>query len=142
MSNSQPKLPKKFPTFHSFFTSMTDPRRTNKGKFLYPLPEILFLTIASVISGADNWTAISRFGNAKLEWLRKYYPYKNGTPSHDILGDLFARIDHKEFSSCFTDCVRSISAHSNGEVIAIDGKTICNSNDKASNKSAIHVVSA
>ena len=142
MSNSQLRLSKKNPTFHSFFTSMTDPRRTNKGKFLYPLQEILFLTIASVISGADNWTAISRFGNAKLEWLRKYYPYENGTPSHDILGDLFARIDHKEFSCCFTNWIRSISAHTNGEVIAIDGKTICNSNENASGKSAIHVVSA
>ena len=142
MSNSLHKTPANFPVFHSFFTTLTDPRRTDKGKFLYPLPEILFLTIASVISGADNWTAISRFGTLKLEWLRNYYPYKNGTPSHDILGDLFARIDHKEFSGCFTDWVSSISAQTNGEVIAIDGKTICNSNDKASNKSAIHVVSA
>ena len=99
MSNSLHKTPVNFPVFHSFFTTLTDPRRTDKGKFLYPLPEILFLTIASVISGADNWTAISRFGTLKLEWLRNYYPYENGTPSHDILGDLFARIDHKEFSS-------------------------------------------
>jgi predicted transposase YbfD/YdcC len=142
MSNSLNKIPANVPVFHSFFHTLTDPRRTNKGKFLYPLHEILFLTIASVISGADNWTAISRFGTAKLEWLRSYYPYNNGTPSHDILGDLFARIDHKEFSCCFTDWIKSISAQTNGEVIAIDGKTICNSNDKASNKSAIHVVSA
>jgi predicted transposase YbfD/YdcC len=142
MPNSQSKLLKKFPNFHSFFISMTDPRRTDKGKFYYPLQEILFLTIASVISGADNWTAISRFGKAKLEWLRNYYPYENGIPSHDVLGDLFARIDHSQFASCFTEWVNSMSVHTNGEVIAIDGKTICNSGNKTSGKSAIHVVSA
>jgi len=142
MPNSQSKLPKKHPTFHSFFISMTDPRRTDKGKFYYPLQEILFLTIASVISGADNWTAISRFGKAKLDWLRTYYPYENGVPSHDVLGDLFARIDHQQFASCFTDWINSISVYTNGEVVAIDGKTICNSDDKTSGKSAIHVVSA
>lgn len=142
MSNSLQKIPQNFPVFHSFFHTLTDPRRTDRGKFFYPLGEILFLTISAVISGADNWTSISKFGKTKIDWLRKHYPYQNGTPSHDILGDLFARIDHDAFSCCFTDWVASISTHTNGEVIAIDGKTICNSDDKASNKSAIHVVSA
>ncbi len=142
MSNSFLKTSKNFPVFHSFFSPLADPRRTNKGNFFYPLEEIVLLTISAVISGADGWTSISKFGEAKLEWLRKYYPYQNGTPSHDILGELFARLDHKEFAQCFTNWVNSICSHTNGEIIAIDGKTICNSGDSISNKSALHVVSA
>lgn len=142
MANSLRKKSQNSPTFSSFFTTMTDPRRTDKGKFLYPLEEILFLVISAVISGADNWTTISKFGKAKLSWLRQYFPYQEGTPSHDILGELFARLDHHQFSTCFTDWVTSISSFTKGQVVAIDGKTICNSGDKESKKTAIHVVSA
>jgi predicted transposase YbfD/YdcC len=142
MANSSLKTPNNFPVFHSFFTSLVDPRRTNKGNFFYPLEEILLLTISAVISGADGWTSISKFGEEKLEWLQKYYQYENGTPSHDILGDLFARLDHREFAQCFTNWVGSICSRTNGEIVAIDGKTICKSGDYLSNKSALHVVSA
>ena len=142
MLNSGPKTDQFFPKFDQYFTSLQDPRRTTKGNYFYPLQEILFLSIAAVISGADDWTAISQFGKTKLSWLRTYFPYKNGIPSHDVLGKLFARLDHKEFSKCFTGWVNSISSFTCGEVVAIDGKTICKSNDINNGKAALHVVSA
>lgn len=121
---------------------MTDPRRTNKGNYFHPLNEIMFLVISAVISGADGWTSIELFGKTKLTWLRQFLPYEHGIPSHDVLGKLFARLSAKEFTSCFTSWVSSISDLMEGEVIAIDGKTIRNSNDDADSKSAIHLVSA
>jgi len=128
--------------FINHFSSMTDPRRTNKGNFEYPLNEIIFLVISAVISGADGWTSIETFGKNKLDWLQQFLPYKSGIPSDDVLGKLFARIDSKEFASCFTDWINSISNIAKGEVIAIDGKTIRNSNDDTCSKTAIHIVSA
>ena len=68
--------------------------------------------------------------------------YEHGIPSHDVLGKLFARLSAKEFTDCFTDWVNSISDLTEGEVVAIDGKTIRNSNDDTNSKSAIHLVSA
>jgi predicted transposase YbfD/YdcC len=133
---------KSHPVFSNFFSSLKDPRRTTKGHHLYPLDEILFLCISSVISGANDWTTISLFGRTKLTWLRQYLPYKNGIPSHDVLGKVFAALDPVEFNHCFTKWVKSISELTNGEVIAIDGKTICGSDDKQTGKSALHVVSA
>jgi len=121
---------------------MTEPRRTNKGNYGYPLNEIIFLVISAVISGADSWTSIETFGNSKLNWLQQFLPYKNGIPSDDVLGKLFARLNSKEFTNCFTDWINSISNLTKGEVIAIDGKTIRNSNDDTCSKSAIHIVSA
>lgn len=133
---------KSHPVFHHFFSELKDPRRTIKGNHLYPLNEILFLCISAVISGADNWTSISLFGNSKINWLRKYFPYENGIPSHDVLGKVFSAIDADAFSRCFVSWINSIAKLTEGEVIAIDGKTICNSDDKSTGKSAIHVVSA
>ncbi len=133
---------KDFPVFHAYFSSLKEPRRTEKGQFFYPLEEILFLSIAAVVSGADSWTAIAAFGQAKLDWLRKYYPYDKGTPSHDVLGKVFARLDHEEFAQCFSRWVNAIAALSPGEVVAVDGKTIRKSGDGTVGKSALHVVSA
>lgn len=128
--------------FCSYFSGMKDPRRTNKGHHLYPLEEILFLCISAVISGMDDWTSITMFGHLKLPWLRQYLPYKRGIPSHDVLGKVFAALDPVQFSACFRDWVNSIAELTGGEVVAIDGKTICGSDDKGSGKSVLHVVSA
>lgn len=142
MLHSSVKIQKKYPVFQSHFSSLKDPRRINKGNYYYQLEEILFLTISAIISGADGWTSISQFGKTKLNWLRNYFPYEVGVPSHDVLGKLFARIDHSEFTQCFANWVNSISKITDGEVVAIDGKTICKSDDKTTGKSALHVVSA
>ncbi|MCW3789212.1 ISAs1 family transposase [Plebeiibacterium sediminum] len=129
-------------SFKSHFSTLTDSRRTNKGNFFYPLQEILFLTISAVISGADNWTMIQEFGNSKLDWLRKFFPFNNGVPSHDVLGKVFARLNHEKFSQCFVNWINILSKHIMGQVVAIDGKTICRSGSKSNFKSAFHVVSA
>jgi predicted transposase YbfD/YdcC len=128
--------------FSHYFSSMKDPRRTNKGHHLYPLEEILFLCISAVISGMDDWTSISMFGRSKIVWLRQYLPYKHGIPSHDVLGKVFAALDPAQFSRCFSDWVNSMAELTGGEIIAVDGKTICGSDKKSSGKSAFHVVSA
>ena len=140
MPDSFPKNAQNFPVFHDYFSTLKEPRRTDKGRFFYPLEEILFLSIAAVVSGADSWTAIAAFGEIKRDWLRQYYPYKKGIPSHDVLGKVFARLDHKEFAQCFFQWVNAISALSEGEVVPIDGKTIRKSGTVG--KSALHVVSA
>lgn len=128
--------------FTTHFSTLNDPRRTKKGNFQYPIEEVLFLTISSIISGwDDDWDDITFFGNNNLEWLRKYYPYKNGIPSHDVLNRFFNRLDTKEFNTCFIAWANSIATRSNGDVIAIDGKTIRGVASKI-NGSKLHIVSA
>ena len=126
------------------FSTLEDPRRTNKGHFYYPLNELLFLVISAVVSGFTDWTSIQIFvfGNAKLGWFRKFFPYTHGIPSHDVIGKLFSRLDPLKFNECFLNWANSIAELTNGEVVAIDGKTICGSGDSEKVHSAIHVVSA
>lgn len=126
--------------FTTHFSSLEDPRRSVKGNFLYPFEEILFLAISATISNAEGWTAIASFGKIKLDWLRQFFPYKNGTPSHDTLGNIFSCIDPAIFSKCFTTWINSISKLTKGEVVAIDGKTARGS--ASGSASPIHIVSA
>ena len=124
------------------FKGLKDPRRTNKGNLCYPFIEIIFLVISAVISGSNDWTSIQTFGEGQLVWLRKYFPYKNGIPSHDTLGAIFSAIDNELFGKCFADWVSRLASICHGEIIAIDGKRLRGSYDTSTSKAAIHMVSA
>jgi predicted transposase YbfD/YdcC len=128
--------------FSETFKALPDPRRIEKGNFRYPLIEIIFLVISAVISNADDWCSISTFGKSQLNWLRKFFPYKNGTPSHDTLGELFASIDNEKFNECFVEWIKSAQDIIGGGIVTIDGKRLRGSYDKGSSKAAIHMVSA
>jgi len=128
------------PDLLSHFEELDDPRveRTKR----YPLIEIIFLIISATISGCEGWKSIRDFGLLKLAWLRKFLPYEHGIPVDDTLARVMRRIDNKQFASCFAQWMQAVAKVTDGDVIAIDGKTLCRSHDSASSKSAIHMVSA
>ena len=125
--------------FLSFFADLPDPRQA--GKVIYPLPEILLLCLLAVLAGAESFVEIARFGEKKIELLRRFLPFKDGTPSHDQLGDIFAMIDATHFQRCFVAWVAKTLGVS-ADAVAIDGKTSRRSADKRRGKAAIHMVSA
>jgi predicted transposase YbfD/YdcC len=127
--------------FMSYFEGISDPRKEGRNK-RYPLREILLLVILAVICGADSWVEISEFGEAKLDFLRKVFPYEEGIPSHDTLGTLFSRLCPKQFQACFLSWIQSLVKVSDGEIIAIDGKAVRRSYRESGKKGAIHIVSA
>ena len=65
--------------FLDVFGKLEDPRR--KHRKLYPMAEILFVTLCGLICGAESWIDVEMFGQAKLEFLKKYLPFENGIPS-------------------------------------------------------------
>jgi len=84
--------------------------------------------------------AVEEFGKAKEDWFTEQLGLTHGIPSHDTLGDVFAVIDTEQFSKCFSRWVADLAQLTKGEVIAIDGKCLRRSIDKASKKAAIHRV--
>lgn len=122
------------------FSSIADPRIDRHKK--HQLEDIFFITLCAVICGADNWVMIEEFGKAKEEWLTEQLNLKNGIPSHDTFGKVFSIIDTEKFSVCFSQWAADLATLSEGEIIAIDGKTVRRSVDKASNTAPIHMVSA
>src|ERR1700739_4367571 len=125
--------------FLSFFGDLPDPRQP--GKVIYPLQEILLLSLLAVLAGAECFVEIARFCEKKIEILRRFLPFKDGTPSHDQLGDIFATLDATHFQRCFAAWVAKMLGVS-ADVVAIDGKTSRRSADKRREKAAIHMVSA
>ena len=126
-------------SFLDHFQGLPDPRQL--GKVVYPLDEVLLLSLMAVLAGAEAFTDIARFGQKKLDLLRRFRPYRDGTPPHDTLGDIFASLDAETFQQCFVAWVASVTGTPAG-VIAIDGKTVRRSGQKKDSKAPIHMVSA
>jgi predicted transposase YbfD/YdcC len=122
------------------FNRLPDPRvrRTRR----HALVDILVITVCAVICGADDWVAIARFGRAKRTWFRQFLALPHGIPSHDTFGRVFAALDPHAFHAAFLAWVDSVATLLPGDVIAIDGKTLRRTFDTASQKAAIHMVSA
>lgn len=123
----------------TYFGGIKDPRveRTKQHKLL----DIIIIGICGVICGAEGWVNIEEFGKEKEDWLRTFLELPNGIPSHDTFGRVFARLNPVEFETCFFEWVESLTEKVEG-VIAIDGKTLRRSHDKANGKKALHMVSA
>jgi predicted transposase YbfD/YdcC len=126
--------------FEFHFSDLPDPR-VNRRK-VYPLLEIVFLVVSAAISGCDGWKAIKDFGDIKIKWLRKFFPYENGIPVDDTIARLMGKLNTKAFQGCFINWISSAMKAVKGDVVSIDGKTLRRSHDRTNEKSAIHMVSA
>lgn len=102
--------------------------------------DILLLVVSAVLCGMDQWDEIADFGIEQQHWLRRYGSFCSGIPSHDTINRVFSAIDPREFSDHFSQWINNLKERYDKEVIAIDGKRICNSHHL--NNKAIHMVSA
>jgi predicted transposase YbfD/YdcC len=126
-------------SIQDLFSNITEPRDTNKR---HKLLDIITIALCAIICGCDGWEQIEEFGKAKREWFRKFLDLPYGIPGHDTFRRVFAAINPDEFQKSFIDWMEAIQIITEGEIIAIDGKTLRRSHDKSSNKKAIHMVSA
>ena len=125
---------------NAYFTQLPDQRR--KAGRRHKLIDIITIAICGIICGADDWSGIEEYGKAKEGWLRQFLELPHGIPSHDTFGRVFSWIDPQAFEKCFVNWVQAVIGRTEGEVIAIDGKTLRRSHDHANGKEAIHMVSA
>jgi predicted transposase YbfD/YdcC len=125
--------------FIACFKELKDPRTGNAG--LHDLHELLFIALSTVLSGGRGATDMARFAAAKEPFLRGFLKLKNGLPSHDTFSRLFRLLDPGQFRTVFQQFMARFSETVQG-VIAIDGKLPRRSFERASNKSALHMVSA
>lgn len=104
--------------FFTHFSGLKDPR-DDKNK-LQALMDILFLVISGVISGAEGWEAIEAFGNAKIEWWRRFFAFINGIASHDRIRVVMISLSPKGLQSCFANWIHAVAGALPGEIVAIN----------------------
>jgi predicted transposase YbfD/YdcC len=122
------------------FGHLNDPRveRTRAHNLL----DILTIAICAILAGAEGPSGMETFGKAKEDWLRTILPLPNGIPSHDTFRRVLAHLKPVELQQGFLAWFAAIQTATNGELIALDGKTLRKSAAKAWGETAVQMVSA
>jgi len=126
-------------TIAAYFSVLEDPRRYNRR---HKLLDIVVIAICAAISGADGWDDVELFGETKEAWLKGFLELPHGPPSDDTYRRVFATLDAEEFQICFMDWIEAVEELTQGQVIAVDGKTLRRSHDRSKGKKALQMVSA
>jgi predicted transposase YbfD/YdcC len=103
---------------------------------------VLVIAICAILCGANDWVAVETFGRAKQAWFARFLELAHGIPSHDTFGRVFALLSPQALQACFLRWIQAVAQVTQGQVVAIDGKTLRRSYDRRSAKAAIHMVSA
>lgn len=125
--------------FGSCWEGLEDPRRGNAA--LHGFHELLMIALCCVLCGGQGAVDMAMFAEAKEPFLRGFLTLANGLPSHDTFSRLFRNLDPDQFRGSFQRFMAQFSEQLEG-VVAIDGKVLRRSFDRASGKSALHMVSA
>lgn len=133
--DSQPPL-----SLAHHFRDLPDPRL---GPLCdHDLLDIITIAICSVICGQHAWTDMELYGETHYDWLKTFLRLPNGIPSHDTFRYVFNRLDPLAFQRCFGTWIQALSKATDLKHIAIDGKTLRDTLDRAHGKAALHLVSA
>ena len=124
--------------FIACFSEISDPRQENVRHNLH---EVLLIALCTMLCGGEDCSDMAVFGRAKWPFLRQFLHLKHGIPSHDTFSRVFRQLDPKPFQACFMRFMERFTQGLDG-VIAIDGKTLRGSFDRASGQSPLHMVHA
>ena len=125
--------------FSTCWDDLEDPRTGNAR--LHDLHDLLMIALCTVLCGGQTATDMAEFARAKEIYLRDFLKLSAGLPSHDTFSRLFRLLDPVAFGAWFQRFTAALGAEVRG-VIAVDGKVLRRSHDKARGTSALHMVSA
>ena len=118
---------------------LEDPRHGNAER--HSLHDILVIALCTMLCGGETCTDMALFGHSKREFLESFLPLRNGIPSHDTFSRVFRLLDPETFRRWFLGFMGQFAQGCEG-VLAIDGKTLRRSYDRAEGQSPLHLVSA
>lgn len=120
-----------------YFSEVPDPRvlRTQRHELL----DIFAMALCAVIGGADHWTEVVEFAQARRQWFATFLELPNGIPSHDTFARVFRLVDAAALDKACNQWLSSVAGRVQG-VVAIDGKSVRGSRD--GKEHPLHIVSA
>jgi predicted transposase YbfD/YdcC len=120
------------------FGQLDEPRDLDKVQ--YPLLDLLFMTLAAVLCGANGWEDVATFAEGAQDWLGRFLDVAGGTPHHDVFRRTFDRLNPTTFSACFGRWAQALSDTLRGEVVAVDGKAVRGAFDRAARTTPRHLL--
>ncbi|MEP7285125.1 MAG: ISAs1 family transposase [Chloroflexota bacterium] len=115
-----------------YFRDIPDPCVEGRCEHLWI--EVIIIAICAIITGAESWVEVETFGTLKEEWLKSFLRLPGGIPSHDTFGRIFSALDAEAFQMGFARWVEGVFRVTEGQVVAIDGKTVRRSHAKTLGK--------
>lgn len=119
--------------------SVPDPRTGNAQR--HGLLDMLVIALSASVCGAESCVDFAEFAEDRELLLREFLSLENGLPSHDTFSRLFRLLDPEAFGRAFAAFLDDLGTDGPG-VVAIDGKTLRRSFDRAAGRSPLHVVTA
>ena len=117
-----------------------DPRRHN---VTYTLPQLLSCTLMAVLCRCDDYEEIAAWVALRHDWLVRVLGMPaDRTPCRKTFERLLRRLEPAALSRCFVTLTQRLAEASQGRLIAIDGKTLRGSFDRAHRDLPIHLVHA
>ncbi|MCK7458004.1 ISAs1 family transposase [Idiomarina aminovorans] len=126
--------------FTTHFGDLADTRQS--AKVTYPLEDILFITLCGVVAGAEGWSEIRDYADGHIDWFQQHGYLREGVPVDDTIARTISRIDPEQFRACFINWMQAVHESTEGQMIAIDGKTLRSSYQRGDRQSTIHMVNA
>jgi predicted transposase YbfD/YdcC len=131
------------------FEQLEDPRSPVNRH--HPLPSVLTIALMGVLAGSDGPTAIARWAVAKKHLLVQSLHLPYGVPSRDVIRRVLSALKVDAFQSCFACWLNSLRDAAKEKAgidaeemnhMAIDGKTMKGSHNRAKGLGPMHMVSA
>lgn len=113
-----------------------------RGNGRHKMKDIVMIAMCGFLCGLDSFEEVAEFAQDQEPWFRTFLELPNGIPSHDTIERVLSMLDAEQFEQCFSNWAQSVAKLFPGEVVAIDGKSMRHSYDKATSKKALHIVSA
>jgi predicted transposase YbfD/YdcC len=123
----------------SSLAKLPDPRTGNARR--HKLLDVLTIALVASVCGAENCVDFADFAHDREALFREFLDLRGGLPSHDTFSRVFRLLKPTAFATCLESFLDELGADGAG-VVAIDGKTLRRSYDRAAGKSALHVVTA
>jgi predicted transposase YbfD/YdcC len=121
------------------FADLPDPRTGNATR--HDLIEVVTIALVASVCGAESCVDFADFARDREPLFRDFLKLENGLPSHDTFSRLFRLLDPAAFGACFARFLEGLGEDGRG-VVAIDGKTLRRSFDRAAGICPLHVVTA
>src|SRR4051812_34267608 len=123
--------------------AVPDPRRQCKN-LRHLLVDVLVVGFCGVLCGCEDFVEIETFGRKKEDFFRRFLGLPEGIPSHDTFRRVFQAVCPQALQRCLLQWLQGVrqTAPAAGAVVAIDGKTLRRTFDRARGLGALHLVSA